>query len=233
MALASSSPRRRVLLGKLLPSFDILTSPVEETGDTRMPLWPLEAVNLPVPFTIAAQSDPRLWAWRKANDVLSRHGGSFAEGALLLGADTVVVARERLLGKPADRRDAGEMLMLLRGRAHYVVTGFVLLRVGETGAIILHVEAVSSKVTMKAFSEAELTAYLETSEPYDKAGAYALQGLGGNLVERVEGCHTNVIGLPVCRVRSALWLAGLGLLAYPEGGYCPGCPLRSGQSRPR
>lgn len=227
MVLASLSPRRRELLSKLLSYFDVLTSPVEETGDSRVPQWLLEPVRLPAPFAIAAQSDPRLWAWRKASDVLNRHGESFDGGALLLGADTVVVARERLLGKPADRRDASEMLRLLRGREHYVVTGFVLLQAEEAGATTLHAEAVSSKVTMKAFSEAELTAYLQTGEPYDKAGAYALQGLGGNLVERVQGCHTNVIGLPVCRVRSALERAGVELHAYPEGGYCHFCPLHN------
>jgi nucleoside triphosphate pyrophosphatase len=127
-----------------------------------------------------------------------------------------------LLGKPADRDEARTMLSILRGRDHLVITGFVLLNeAGET----LHVQAVVSTVTMRAFSPDELGAYIATDEPYDKAGAYALQGLGGKLVEKVDGCRNTVIGLPVCRVRVALASAGVDLLPYPEGGYCDYCPL--------
>ncbi len=223
IVLASGSPRRRDLLGMLLPSFDVLTSPVEETGDTRMPAWALEPIALAAPFTIPPENDPKLWAWRKATDVLQRQ--YLPPGTLLLGADTVVLAPGRLLGKPADRSNARDMLQLLRGRVHYVVTGFVLLQGTEDGDTTLRAEAVSSKVTMRAFDEQELTAYLDTQEPYDKAGAYALQGLGGKLVEHVEGCRTNVIGLPVCRVRAALTRAGVRLLAYPQGGYCDFCKV--------
>lgn len=152
-------------------------------------------------------------------------------GSILLGADTVVVAAEKLLGKPTDREDADAMLRLLRGHEHYVVTGFVLLLTGEDGDKVLHSEAVSAKVTMRAFSEDELNTYLDTDEPYDKAGAYALQGLGGKLVESVQGCRTTVIGLPVCRVRDALHEAGVGLLPDTDGGYCAFCQTHAPQAK--
>jgi septum formation protein len=120
------------------------------------------------------------------------------------------------------------MLYLLRGREHYVVTGFVLLRI-ERGVAIstLHHEAVKAQVVMRAFDEAEVEDYLATGESMDKAGAYALQGLGGRLVARVEGCRTTVIGLPVCRVRAALEAAGAALLPYPSAGYCTFCARQS------
>lgn len=231
LVLASASPRRRELLGKLLPTFDVLTSHVEEKGDTRMPDWAIEPISLPTGFLVSPQDDPRLWAWRKATDVLRRHRKDVSLGTILLGADTVVVAPGRLLGKPADRGDARDMLQLLRGREHYVVTGFVLLQAMKDSNTTLHAEAVSTKVTMRLFEEHELTDYLDTDEPYDKAGAYALQGLGGRLVERVEGCRTNVIGLPVCQVRTALERAGLAILEYPQEGYCDFCLEIPGRSQ--
>ena len=116
------------------------------------------------------------------------------------------------------------MLYLLRGREHYVVTGFVLLRVSLGGATTMHQEAVTARVVMREFHDQEVEDYLATGESMDKAGAYALQGLGGRLVERVEGCPTTVIGMPVCRVRAALTSAGVTLLTYPREGYCSFCP---------
>ena len=83
-------------------------------------------------------------------------------------------------------------------------------------------------VFMRDFSESELEEYVATDEPYDKAGAYALQGLGGKLVDRVEGCINNVVGLPLCRVWAALRARGVNVLPYPFGGYCAHCPLVTG-----
>jgi septum formation protein len=223
LVLASGSPRRRELLARLVPAFDVLSSPVEEQGDTRLPGWGLDTVTLPDPFAIPPESDPRLWAWRKAVDVAEQQGSWLSEGTLVLGADTVVVAPDRILGKPATVADARDMLYLLRGREHYVVTGFVLLQVQREGAVNLHREAVTARVIMRAFTGQEVEDYLATGESMDKAGAYAVQGLGGRLVERVGGCRTTVIGLPVCRVRATLRAAGAALLPYPPEGYCPFC----------
>lgn len=222
VVLASGSPRRTELLARLVSSFTVLTSPVEEQGDDRFPDWNLDPVSLPEPFAVEPAHDPRLWAWRKATDVVQQHAHSIAQGSIVLGADTVVVAPGKLLNKPTSLADARDMLNLLRGRDHYVVTGFVLLK-DDAGLTVLHSEAVTAQVVMRAFSEEEVEVYLSTGESMDKAGAYALQGLGEKLVERVEGCRTTVIGLPVCRVRDALQAAGADLLPFPVGGYCSSC----------
>ncbi len=224
IVLASGSPRRRDLLGKLVADFRVLTSPIEETADNRTPPEAFASLSLPAPFSISPTDDPRLWAWRKAVDVEERNRREIAQGALILAADTVVSAPERLLGKPATVAEAGEMLRLLRGRSHLVITGFVLLRATGRGAELLSVEVTVSPVTMRSFTEEELATYLLTGESLDKAGAYALQGLGGKLVERVEGCRTNVVGLPLCRVRAALEASQATLAACPPEGYCLFCP---------
>lgn len=143
----------------------------------------------------------------------------------MLGADTVVVGPGRLLGKPKDRADALDMLTMLAGGPHYVVTGFVILRAVNGQAATLHYEAVISTVFMRDYSQDELDGYVSTTEPYDKAGAYALQGEGGKLVSGVEGCINNVVGLPVCAVRRALAAAGANVLPYPYGGFCDHCSL--------
>jgi septum formation protein len=232
IVLASGSPRRHELLARLVPSFDVLSSPVEEQGDARMPGWERAPVSLPGPFRVPPESDPRLWAWRKAADVAEQHRSRLPEGTLVLGADTIVVAPGSILGKPTTVGDARDMLYMLRGREHYVVTGFVLLRVEREAVVTLHHEATTAQVVMRDFAESEVEDYLATGESMDKAGAYALQGLGGSLVQRVEGCRTTVIGLPVCRVRAALEANGAALLPYPAEGYCTFC-LRTAQPQAR
>lgn len=228
LVLASGSPRRRELLGRLIPYFQVLTSPVEETGHEVLGEEPqLEPLSLPSPFHVPTESDPRLWAWRKAADVIHSNGDAFSSEIIVLGADTTVVGPSRVLGKPKDEQEAIEMLLLLRGIEHYVVTGFALLKPptkSETALQTLHIEAITSRVVMKDCSLSEIERYVATGEPMDKAGAYALQGLGGDLVESVGGCRTNVIGLPLCAVRKAHEAAGVEVLAYPQRGYCEYCP---------
>jgi septum formation protein len=225
LILASASPRRLDLLARIVPSFRSLTSPVEETGSERIPEFDLPPLLLAPPFPLLPGEDPRLWAWRKAEDVIERHCGEIAPDAIVLAADTVVVGPGRLLGKPRDRTDAAEMLELLRGVWHYVVTGFVLLKVHGADTQTVHHEAVISTVFMRNYSDAEIAGYVATDEPYDKAGAYALQGEGGRLVSSVEGCLNNVVGLPLCAVRTALTAHNVPVLPYPYGGYCEHCPL--------
>ena len=113
-----------------------------------------------------------------------------APGTILLGADTTVVGPGRTLGKPRDAEDALNMLALLRGNPHYVVTGFVLLRATSGDPFILHHEAVISTVFMHDYSDFQLEGYVATGEPFDKAGAYALQGQGGQLVSHVRNVST-------------------------------------------
>ena len=126
--------------------------------------------------------------------------------AVILGADTEVVLDGRLLGKPADDADALRMLQTLRGRSHEVVTGVALV---EAPAGREATAAVTTRVTMARVSDEELQAYVATGEPLDKAGAYAVQGLGSRLVAQVDGCYSNVVGLPVGTTRRLLEAWGL------------------------
>ena len=122
--------------------------------------------------------------------------------AVVLGADTEVVLDGRLLGKPRDGADAARMLGELRGRIHEVITGVALVEPGGGGRE--ETTAVTTRVTMAVYSDAEIMEYVATGEPLDKAGAYAVQGQGGRLVARVDGCFNNVVGLPVAATRRLL-----------------------------
>ena len=190
LILASASPRRRELLARLGLPFDVLPSAVAESLPPGLPI-PALATGL---------------ALAKAREVAGRAGYG-----VVLGADTLVVVGGRPFGKPASREEARRMLEALRGRAHEVVTGVAVVEAG-TGREVT--EAVVSRVVMRAYGPAEIEAYLDTPEPYDKAGAYAVQGEGGRLVERVEGCYTNVVGLPLTTTARLLRAFGL----FSEGG---------------
>ena len=224
LILASGSARRRELIARLVPSFRNGISEVEEEGSDLVPPWEINPLALPPAFAIDPAYHPVLWAWRKAADVAR----DLAETGrpLVLGADTVVIAEGRLLNKPGSPDEAAQMLRTLRGRAHYVATGYALVRDGQEGPETVARGATLSCVWMRDYSDVELEGYVATGEPLDKAGAYAVQGLGGALVGRVEGCYLNVVGLPLCEVREALEAAGMPVLPYPLGGYCDYCPLR-------
>lgn len=129
-----------------------------------------------------------------------------AQGAIVLGADTEVVLDGRLLGKPRDAADAGRILKALRGRIHEVITGVALV---EAPAGREETAAVTTRVRMGGYTDAEIEAYVVTGEPLDKAGAYAVQGLGGRLIAQVDGCFSNVVGLPVTTTRRLLERWGL------------------------
>ena len=122
--------------------------------------------------------------------------------AVVLGADTEVVLEGELMGKPRDAADAARILRALRGQVHHVITGVAVVGVGtpEREAAT----AVTTRVRMRAYSDDEILAYVETGEPLDKAGAYAVQGIGSRLVAEVDGCLTNVIGLPLSTTRRLL-----------------------------
>jgi septum formation protein len=224
LVLASSSPRRQDLLKRLTQHFEIATSAVEEEGSALAFPWLIPPLDLPVDYAIDVTSHPTLWAWRKAVDVAARRADP--EHRLVLAADTIVIGQRRILGKPGTEIVAAEMLAELRGKKHYVATGGVLLKAGLPDDLPLQF-AVVSAVWMRNYSDDELQGYVATGEPMDKAGAYAVQGFGGRLVERVEGCYLNVVGLPLCEVREALSTAGVELAPYPAGGYCDFCPLRA------
>ncbi|MEZ7198015.1 Maf family protein [Pseudodesulfovibrio karagichevae] len=180
IVLASGSPRRRELMSDLGLTFDVHPSPLDEP--------------LPEPGESPAAYVLRM-AELKTLDVAARF-----RGATVIGADTAVVLGNRIMGKPQSKLDALEMLTALSGATHQVVSGFcVVLPDGKTLS-----EAVSTDVDMRQSSEAELMSYIETGEPMDKAGAYAIQGVGTFLVTAIRGSYTNVVGLPVARVLEIL-----------------------------
>jgi septum formation protein len=187
LVLASASPRRRELLARLGLSFEVVPSAVTEAHPVDVP-----TVQLVADLALA-----------KARDV----AGGLGPGVVVLGADTLVVLEDRPFGKPASRDEARAMLAALRGRTHQVVTGVAV--VSTTAPRREAVETVTSQVVMRDYPETELEAYVATPEPYDKAGAYAVQGLGSRLVARVEGCYTNVVGLPVSTTARLLRTFGL------------------------
>jgi septum formation protein len=169
IVLASSSPRRRQILESLRLSFDVVHTDSDET------IFPGES---------AYDAAERL-ARVKASAVN-------ADGALVIAADTIVVLDGEAINKPADREDARRMLRRLAARRHDVVTGVALVK---DGRVVSGREV--SAVVFAAMSEEEIARYAATGEPDDKAGAYALQGIGGLFVAGVEGSPSNVVGLPL------------------------------------
>ena len=119
----------------------------------------------------------------------------------ILGADTVVVLDDHILGKPADDDDAQSMLLMLCGKEHEVITGFCLL---DPSGERVHLEAVKTRVKVRGLTESEIQAYIATREPFGKAGSYAIQGIGAFIVESISGSYTNVVGLPLCALIKAL-----------------------------
>lgn len=131
------------------------------------------------------------------------------QNAVVLGADTIVVCDGEVLGKPCDAEEALRMLRRLNGREHQVFTGVVLLDVIEGAVVREQCGAVCTRVWFRRVSEEHLRRYVGTGEPMDKAGAYGAQGYGSTLIERIEGCYFNVVGLPVSRVCAMLEAWGI------------------------
>jgi septum formation protein len=185
LILASASPRRRELLSQLGAPFNVLPADIDERRHVS---------EAPRDYVIRLSRS-------KAQHVALQH-----PGAWVLGADTIVVIGDRILGKPVDAADAAAMLASLSGRAHEVVTGVALAR-HDHGYMAS--EVVGTRVYFRVLSEADIAAYLATPEPFDKAGSYAIQGRGGAFVQGYEGCYTNVVGLPVQRAAAMLRRAGV------------------------
>jgi len=185
LILASSSLRRAEILANAGLPFTVLSSPVDES---------------PFPGEAPAALVQRL-ANAKADIVTARAAGP----ATVLGADTEVVLDDKILGKPRSTEDARRMLQQLSGRTHSVLTGVALIRLpdGERRQFIE-----STLVHFRPITEEELSSYLATGEPFDKAGAYGIQGHAGRFIPRVEGCYFNVVGLPLSRVLTELHSLG-------------------------
>lgn len=195
LLLASSSPRRKALLTQVGLPFRAVASGIREDLSEGGPA-----------------QNARALAEKKA-----REGFTASRGNWVLGADTMVVLDDTVLGKPESVEEASLMLSRLSGREHRVVTGFCIL---DPAGQRVHSEAVVTRVTMKTLTEGEIKGYVASGEPYGKAGGYAVQGLGAFMVESIAGSYTNVVGLPLCALVKALqgagalrgfpWIAGAG-----------------------
>lgn len=180
LILASASPRRKELLKLIGLNFEIIPSDVDETflkGET------------PKGHTLRLSEE-------KALSIAGRN-----PDAWVLGADTIVIINREVLGKPVAVDEAREMLSKLSGREHTVITGFCLTR---KNADVMVKDAIESTVVFKEIPEDEIEWYVRTKEPYDKAGGYAVQGMGAFFIKEIHGSYTNVVGLPLCEVMETL-----------------------------
>ena len=188
LILASGSPRRKELLTRAGATFEVCVSDVDESGVLGTPQEVVAALSR-----------------MKAEAVFATHADD-----CVLAADTVVALDGEIFGKPKDEEDAMRMLGALVGRKHYVYTGVCVIY-AKDGSPVYEAEVVGTEVFFRDAGEDELRAYVGTGEPMGKAGAYAIQGKGGNFVEKINGDRSNVIGLPVCTVIRMLEKAGIGV----------------------
>lgn len=173
--LASQSPRRRILLKKLGIKFKILIPKISES---------------------ISEKNPRLYAIKIAYQKVNAVENNVEKG-IIIGVDTIVTVNRKILGKPKSKKDAKRILSLLNGKTHQVISGICLLYKPGNYMII---DSEVTKVKFRNLTKDDIENYLATQEPYDKAGAYGIQGKAGIFVERIEGCYLNVIGLPVSKL---------------------------------
>ena len=204
LILASASPRRRELLACLGIPFEVTQPRIDEGASGR-------------PERVA-----RRLAVAKARAVAARR-----PEATVLAADTVVAYRGELLGKPRDAVEARGMLRHLRGRTHRVVTAVAVLAPRRRRPLVAHA---LTRVTMRRYTDEEIEASIARGDPFDKAGAYAIQDPRLAPVESYSGCYCNVVGLPLWTTVELLRRAGVDITRIPEAAMplqCGGCPLRA------
>lgn len=211
LTLASSSPRRRALIASLGQPFDIVKPDIDEDIQQGEP--PLDYVS-------------RLSREKAAAVLEHLKSSEGATAVVVLAADTIVLSADTigieqdsgLLGKPRDTDEAWDMLKRLRDRPHDVYTAFTLHRSGDEHPF--WTERVRTVVTMRPYTDGEIAAYIATGDPFDKAGGYAIQHAGFHPVARIDGCYNNVVGLPLCRVKTALASVNWGGITAPESCDC-------------
>lgn len=178
IVLASRSPRRSELLAAAGISFEVLAADIDETPHTNE----------------APEAYVERLAIEKASAVLA-----LRPGTTVIGADTTVVIDGQILGKPADAQDATDMLRLLQGRPHDVFTGVAVASASGVLAAVAH-----TRVWFGVMTDEDISWYVASGQPMDKAGAYGIQGLASRFIDRIDGSYTNVVGLPVAVVFSIL-----------------------------
>lgn len=183
--LASGSPRRKELLARLGLTFSVVPAQIEED---------ISSSQLPQELTQEI-------AFQKARYVSKR-----IKKGLIIGADTIVVLEDHLLGKPVNEEDAFNKLSLLNGKRHEVVTGLCVI---DAASGDVQMEAEITRVYFRKITDTEIRGYIASGECMDKAGAYAIQGRGAIFVDRIEGCYYNVVGLPLTRLYLMLQKRGV------------------------
>lgn len=188
--LASASPRRQELLKNLFDNFDIRISSCEENAVLKTPSQ--YVMDL---------------AHQKADDVAAQYikesGDSPDDEALVIGADTIVYSDGRVLGKPSDRTGAQTMLQSLSGKNHHVYTGVSVVHIKNSKKDI-HDFFECTRVSVSSLSDEEISAYIDTSDPFDKAGSYGIQGYFSRHIRGIDGDYFNVVGLPVSKLYEEL-----------------------------
>ena len=179
--LASASPRRRELLAQIGLEFEVITSDTDESFENSMPV----------------EEIVKKLALEKAHAVAEQ----VSDNSIIIGADTVVYYDGIILGKPQNEAQARDMLTMLSGNTHQVLTGFAVIRLGDN-KVVAHYE--KTNVTFRLLSEDEIDNYIKTKEPFDKAGGYGIQGLGATFVSGINGDYNNVVGLPLCSLSQCL-----------------------------
>jgi septum formation protein len=186
--LASASPRRKELLEKIGLKFEVDASGCDE--EINAGLDPQEIV--------------RQLSIKKAKSVAARH-----KNAIVIAADTIGVMGDKILGKPHTENEACKMLQVISGKSHLVITGFSIL---DTATNKIVTGIANTRVYIKKLTGQEIDAYVKTGEPLDKAGAYAIQGMGAVIVEKIEGDYYNVMGLPLHALTEALKEFGIKII---------------------
>ncbi len=186
LILASASPRRKKLLSLAGWTFQVQPANVDET--------PLENESPTAYVARIAESKARAAAQTAPPD------------SLVIAADTTVADGEQIMGKPRDAQEAADMLAQLRGRTHQAITAIAVLRVQDQ---ILLTDLAATDVPMRDYTDEEIQAYIATGDPFDKAGAYAIQHRGFHPVAHLSGCYANVAGLPLCHLVRTLWKLGI------------------------
>jgi septum formation protein len=185
IVLASESTRRVDILRTLGISFSIIPPDIDETR--------------------RKSEAPKEYALRVAYEKAQKVGNLFPD-KWVIAADTIVTHKGRILGKPGNEREAQEMLKQLRGQWHKVITAFCILKVAKR---IMYRDAIETRVFLKDLTDEEIARYIKTTEPFDKAGSYAVQGKGGYMVKEIKGSYSNVVGLPICEVAETLLSLGI------------------------
>ena len=183
LILASASPRRKEILSYLNIPFEIIAADIKETIDDNKPL----------------QEEIERLSFLKANEIFKDHND-----AVVIGSDTIVTLDDKVLGKPKSIEEAKEMLHLLENNKHVVITGVTIIsdKMSETFSVV-------SDVYFNPLSDEEIEEYVKTKEPLDKAGAYAIQGIGGKFIKKIDGDYYAIMGLPLSQIYNRLKKYGL------------------------